>query len=206
MWGRVPKLNMPEINVEALVDEPLSHWDELTRKHLPESDDLSLVVLKSHLVLEQQLTALIAHYCPRPDYLIGARLRFSQKLDLVHAFVPMPIRDGIWDALRLLNTIRNDLAHNLEPPKLAKRLASAKTLATRLARRAPGPKPALTKDAEVIKYLAGVAHGYLAAVDAIVALMKAERKYNRTQRSWLARFRRAVTGAYRITRRLGSRL
>jgi hypothetical protein len=132
---------MPEINVEALLEERLSHWEEISRKHFPESEDLSLVVAKTHLILEQHLTALIAHYCPRPRFLPDARLKFSQKLYLVRALVLMPINDEIWAALKLLNTIRNDLAHNLEPPKLADHLSSAKTLAISLAKLGIGPRP-----------------------------------------------------------------
>jgi len=150
---------MPEINVEALVKERLSHWEEISRKHFPESEDLSLVVAKTHLILEQHLTALIAHCCPCPRHLPDARLRFGQKLCLVQALVLMPIADQIWDALKLLNTIRNDLAHNLEPPKLADHLSSAKTLAASVAKAGIGPKPTLATNSDVIKYLSGSAQG-----------------------------------------------
>jgi hypothetical protein len=169
---------MSEINVEALVKERTSHWEEISRKHFPESEDLSLVVLKTHLILEHHFTALIAHYCPFPQYLPDARLKFSQKLYLVQALVLMPINDDIWATLKLLNTIRNDLAHNLEPPKLADHLSSAKALATSVAAKAvSGPKPTFTTDAFVIKYLAGYAEGYLQAVDNLVAVMETQRKY-----------------------------
>jgi hypothetical protein len=168
---------MSEIDLEALVDERLSHWQEFSQKHFPKSDDLSLIVSKAHLILEQYLTTLIAHYCPRPQYISEVRLGFAQKICLVQALVLVPIKDEIWITLKLLNTIRNDLAHNLEPPKLADHLSSAKTLASNIASSGIGLKPTLDTDVEAIKYLAGISEGYLQAVDAFVAVMETQRKY-----------------------------
>jgi len=96
-------------------------WDRY-RQLLPKSDDTSLVVLKGHLIIEEMLYAIAQEHCADPESLVKAKLTFSQLLYVVRAVVKLPIGDSCWEAINLLNGIRNSLIHNLEPKELESRL------------------------------------------------------------------------------------
>lgn len=89
---------------------------------LPKSDDVSLVVLKSHLIIEEMLYAIAVEHCANPDELAKARLTFAQLLHMVCALTKIPVMEACSPAIGLLNTIRNSLVHNLEPKELESRL------------------------------------------------------------------------------------
>jgi hypothetical protein len=63
---RVRIYTMTGDEINAIIDSRTMHWRELGEKHFAGLNDLSLIVLKGHLLLEQLLTALISHYC-RPS-------------------------------------------------------------------------------------------------------------------------------------------
>lgn len=98
-------------------------WDHY-RQMLPKSDDLSLVVLKGHLIIEEMLYAIAQEHCANPAALEKAKLSFAQLHQLVCALSKLPIMDTCSPAIGLLNTIRNQLVHNLEPRELEARLAA----------------------------------------------------------------------------------
>jgi len=101
--------------MRVMAEESLTRF----KKHLPRSKDLTLVVLKGHLLLEAELNELIDVQLKDPNALKDARLNFYQKLCLVRAVSPLGTLEGeIWEAARLLNTLRNKLAHNLDPKNL----------------------------------------------------------------------------------------
>lgn len=87
---------------------------------LPRGHDPTLVLLKGHLLIEEQLIAYIATYCRKPKLLEDVRLTFAQKLrlarslsgDLTDQFCP----------LDKLNAIRNRMAHHAEISDLNSRL------------------------------------------------------------------------------------
>jgi hypothetical protein len=89
--------------------------------HMPHTDDLALIVLKGHLLIEEVLVELARLALPQPQYLDEARLRFHQLACVVRAVVPRKSND-CWQLVFSLNALRNDLVHNLEPPKLHARL------------------------------------------------------------------------------------
>jgi hypothetical protein len=89
--------------------------------HMPDTDDLALVVLKGHLLVEEVLVELAGLVLPHSQYLEDARLRFHQLACVVKAAVPSKPND-CWQLVFSLNSLRNDLVHNLEPPKLHARL------------------------------------------------------------------------------------
>jgi hypothetical protein len=90
------------------------------------------MVLKAHLLLEEALHEFICSKCSNPDYVAKANLGFHRKLQLARALCPKPTddkrsqtEDMFWEAAEALNTLRNQLAHNLEPksiPDLLKRM------------------------------------------------------------------------------------
>lgn len=81
--------------------------------HLHKVDDIELVVLKGHLILEQALNQMLLGHIDSEKSLNDLSLTFSKKLDLLVA-----LTGGGWEEevsqLREVNRIRNKLAHQLE--------------------------------------------------------------------------------------------
>jgi hypothetical protein len=88
---------------------------------MPETDDLALIVLKGHLLVEEQLVDLTKRALPHPKHLPDD-LSFNLRSRVVRAAVPHKSNDVCWGLILKLNQVRNDFAHSLEPPKLQKHL------------------------------------------------------------------------------------
>lgn len=98
---------------------------EITSRHLeafqqflrllPHGKDPELVLLKGHLLIEEQIRALIDRRLQNPQALkeANARLETHQAIHLAKAFFPPGHMVEIWRAISKLNTLRNDIAHNL---------------------------------------------------------------------------------------------
>lgn len=92
-------------------------------QHLPSGDDVTLITLKGHLLVEEQLDELIAAHCKNPDALEGD-IGFAVKLKFARALTGAEELSIVWSACQRLNSLRNALAHKLEHPQAQKRLAS----------------------------------------------------------------------------------
>jgi hypothetical protein len=92
-------------------------------RHLPKSDDLSLIILKGHLLIEEELNDALAAHMADPDRLFQARLSFSQRLNVL---VGITGEGNAFHhrltAVEKLNSLRNQLAHNLEPKGIGTRI------------------------------------------------------------------------------------
>lgn len=95
---------------------------ERVRAHLPIGSDLTLIALKGHLLAEEALDDLIRVYCKSPEHLEDIEIRFQVKARLARALSGHVVWTGLWPLLDALNTVRNDLAHNLDSPKLKDRV------------------------------------------------------------------------------------
>jgi hypothetical protein len=82
---------------------------------LPDHSVPDLLILKLHLLIEEQLHQVLAERCKKPECLVKAKLSFAQKLALSEALCADEASDSVWLALRELNRIRNALSHELEP-------------------------------------------------------------------------------------------
>src|SRR5713226_4113578 len=91
--------------------EPVLRYD----KHMPETDDLILIVLKGHLLVEEQLVDLANWALPHPEYL--PEFMFHKLAHVVRTVVPQRSDDPSWELILKLNSLRNDLAHKLESSK-----------------------------------------------------------------------------------------
>jgi len=79
--------------------------------------DPELRILKAHLLAEKEMTKYLEQELARPDS-IPERVKFADRLWVARAITkPDQSEDWIWDALGVLNKLRNDLAHELDPPK-----------------------------------------------------------------------------------------
>ena len=88
------------------------------KAHMPKEFDITLVTLKGHLLVEEQLDKLLYAICAEPQFLRKERITFDLKLKFVRAFYG----DGRfsagspWAALAALNKVRNSLSHRVEDP------------------------------------------------------------------------------------------
>lgn len=95
------------------------------KEHLPTGGDLTMMILKGHLLIEEQVWLLISNRVASGAALEGAKLSTLQKLCLAEALIDDFSRsvqngcysdeyaDWLWPALKKLNTLRNNIAHNL---------------------------------------------------------------------------------------------
>lgn len=101
---------------------------ERFQQHLPIGGDLTLMILKGHLLIEEQVNLLIDNRVAKCEALKEANLTSHQKLCLAEAiieeFCPDEEEDAwLWPAIKKLNTLRNDIAHNLTKPGIDARVA-----------------------------------------------------------------------------------
>jgi len=102
-----------------MADDAVSLHDVMTEHLIPCGDDLTLLTLKGHLVAEGLLDMILVRLLaiPKLPQEKDARLTFYQKLELVRAVIcarePGPNAD-LFLAIRKLNSVRNQLAHNLK--------------------------------------------------------------------------------------------
>jgi hypothetical protein len=89
----------------------------LTRilRQLASIDDITLLLLRSHLLVEQQINTTLQKILPGAVALDVGRLTFHQRIQVLRA---LDMSRKVEDALRFaerLNSIHNRLAHQLEP-------------------------------------------------------------------------------------------
>lgn len=100
---------------QAMQDDP--HFRRLMT-HMPATFDFTMVTLKGHLLLEEQLNNYVDGFMEKPHVLNSSRLQFDLKVKLAHALSGDLPNPAVWDALRVLNKIRNSLAHRLDDQNL----------------------------------------------------------------------------------------
>lgn len=83
-------------------------------KLIQEPGKLELLVLRAHMLFEEQLRALIDEYLPVPNNFRHEIFGFSQCLSLVKAIYWKPSNEWIWECVTLLNSVRNAMAHKLK--------------------------------------------------------------------------------------------
>lgn len=90
-------------------------------QHLPRNGDVELTILKTHLLVEELLTRIIARAAKNPTTIEQAELTFFQKMHLARAFSNLAREEWLWNALQVLNQTRNRLAHELSATGFQKR-------------------------------------------------------------------------------------
>lgn len=101
-----------EINTDA------AHSDraKYLMKHLPMTDDIIVIVLKGHLIIEEILNEILKSHCHNYSSICEANLTFYQKAHVAKALIS-GFDEISFPAIFLLNRLRNDLAHNLDSEK-----------------------------------------------------------------------------------------
>jgi hypothetical protein len=107
-------------------DLPLSSKNAFERhvKHFPSGSDLELQVLKGHLLIENILRELVDTGLRSPEAIRGARLTFHQVACLARGLTQhAEIEPWNWTVVGKLNSVRNELAHQLEQSQLIAKVA-----------------------------------------------------------------------------------
>ena len=120
---------------------PKSEFFEASRryyKHLPSADDMTLLLLKGHLLIEELLRRLVDGALAKPAALKDAKLETYDWICLAEALFHGKAPNWLWGALRKLNHIRNKLAHNLEPKGLDDKIADFQSYVEQHRSKAPG--------------------------------------------------------------------
>ncbi|MGL5525443.1 MAG: hypothetical protein ACRDCY_16945 [Aeromonas veronii] len=95
-----------------------SYFDNLAHffEKLPNDGDLMLLVLKGHLLIEQQIRSYVNNHFPNPKVLNGVFKETSTVISLGRAYCDDNCEDTmqLWDCFAKLNNIRNHMAHNID--------------------------------------------------------------------------------------------
>ena len=91
-------------------------------KLLPRGEDVSLLILKLHLLVEEQVRTFVDDRLPNRVALEEAKLECHKVICLAEALSSEDIHPNVWEAARKLNSLRNHIAHNLEPKGVIDRM------------------------------------------------------------------------------------
>lgn len=103
------------------------------KQEMASVDEVTHVLLKGHLLLEEAMAAVIDQYVFHRENVEDARLTFAQKMHLSKALCLRKNSLDEWALIAAINTVRNDLAHNLKSPDRPKKLAKVRDLYFRAA-------------------------------------------------------------------------
>ena len=96
-------------------------------KLLPVGSDRELILLKGHLLIEEVITEICVASLNSSNPVginIGSNTMFAQKLNICWALNHDRLADNIWCALKELNSIRNAMAHQIEPKGIDEKITS----------------------------------------------------------------------------------
>src|ERR1700682_6792678 len=82
---------------------------------LPHGKELELVVLKAHLLMEEKIILLGDGRTKNPTALKEAKLESFHRICLAQSFFPADHQPWLWKALKRLNALRNQIAHEVDP-------------------------------------------------------------------------------------------
>jgi hypothetical protein len=101
----------------------IDEWSKRFEGLLKEFDEVAILTLKGHLLIEEQLNAILSKFVVHPDLLDHARLRFVQKVELARSCSLGERDNTMWDLVLAINVVRNELAHSLHSDKRELKLA-----------------------------------------------------------------------------------
>lgn len=151
----------------------MSEAMDLLHTHLGSVDELALVVLKGHLVIEKFLDRIISRFVFHPEMLKSARLTFAQQVSIARSMSLDEHANSMWDLIKAINALRNDLTHSLDSPKRQARLDCVLTLFSKEDTDSPIP-PHKSSEAAHIRIANAIALsvGFLSTFEAEVERFK----------------------------------
>jgi hypothetical protein len=92
-------------------------------KHMPDTDDVSLIILKGHLLIEEMLVDIRDKLLPNTKYFDSTNISFNQLVCVIRSGLKSKHEHSSWDLIIGVNKLRNQLVHNLEPRDIGNRLS-----------------------------------------------------------------------------------
>lgn len=136
-------------------------------------DETTTVVLKGHLLIEEALDGIISGFLFHPEHISDTRLSFAQKLSLARSMSDRENENSMWRIGTALNSLRNELSHNLESPKRAAKVkAVLDAFRTETVDDAEAQKHAERAEPEAIMMACALFVGFLASFKAEVDQFK----------------------------------
>ena len=86
------------------------------------------MILSGHLIIETALNNIVSLIFFHPEHIEEGRFRFEQKVRMARAFALRKDRDNVWDLIFAINSLRNDIAHNLTGEKRRLRMERVRDL------------------------------------------------------------------------------
>lgn len=108
-------------------DENVPNHVSLVRfqKHIPRSKDITLIILKGHLLVEQEMNDILDDILTESKALREARMTFSHRLAIIKSiYGPLSRSIFPYNQIIKLNSLRNQLVHNMEPRDLEKNIVA----------------------------------------------------------------------------------
>jgi hypothetical protein len=90
-------------------------------------DDLSQIILKGHLVIEEIMTEAITRFVFHSEIAKEAKLQFHQKLTICRAISVREENNPMWELVAKINSLRNHLSHSLNDHERTKRINSLRS-------------------------------------------------------------------------------
>ena len=101
---------------------------ERFQNHMRYVDEVAMVVLKGHLLIEEALTRIIEKFIFHPEHLEEAKLSFYQKVHLSRSLCLRKNQFKIWELMLRINSLRNELSHALESDERNRKFERVKTM------------------------------------------------------------------------------
>ena len=147
---------------EPLSDEQRKRFTERFAEHLGKVDELTLVVLKGHLLLEEAIEKIISTFVFHPEQLADGRLTFVQRVAIARSMSLDEHENTMWDLILAINALRNDLAHSLDSPKRSNTLARVRELYFRECADIPNiQRDRLREDQHIMALAIALSFGFL---------------------------------------------
>ena len=93
----------------------LNEYFVFVKEYLQNINDIELLILKGHNLVEHSINRYIQDVVQRPDEYYKLNLTFAEKVGIMKFMTSIHLT--IFEHLTLLNKVRNELSHNLHPNK-----------------------------------------------------------------------------------------
>lgn len=95
---------------------------------LPSEREATLIILKGHLLIEEQVRKIIEERVTKPKAIADAQLDCFQAICIAEALCADESNPDLWNTLKRLNKLRNDIAHRIEDKGLKDKMANVVSL------------------------------------------------------------------------------
>jgi hypothetical protein len=106
--------------MEDRVDRAIKTFEE----HFSRIDELTHMVLKGHLIVEEAVNKGLEGAFPNSQYIISLNLRFFQKVQLLRAVSGKYHEEPVWELILTLNELRNAIAHSLSSSRIKEKVVA----------------------------------------------------------------------------------